>query len=191
MANAPPAFYRRDVMVTPDTKDWTWVLDRPCPECGFEASELHREDIGTRLLRAAKDLCSTLEQPGAHDRPAPTVWSPLEYACHARDVCRVFDDRLVQMLVADGPALANWDQDAAAVAGGYAAQDAVSVSEELWDDAQPLAARYNGLEESQWDRTATRSDGAQFTVVSIGQYLVHDLAHHVWDVTGKPQGVIP
>ena len=21
--------------ITPDTKDWTWVLQRPCPECGF------------------------------------------------------------------------------------------------------------------------------------------------------------
>jgi hypothetical protein len=23
--------------VPPDTKDWTWVLERRCPECGFEA----------------------------------------------------------------------------------------------------------------------------------------------------------
>ena len=22
--------------ITPDTKDWTWVLQRPCPECGFD-----------------------------------------------------------------------------------------------------------------------------------------------------------
>jgi hypothetical protein len=21
------------VGITPDAKDWTWVLDRPCPEC--------------------------------------------------------------------------------------------------------------------------------------------------------------
>ena len=21
--------------VPPDTKDWTWVLERPCPDCGF------------------------------------------------------------------------------------------------------------------------------------------------------------
>ena len=21
-------------MIVPDNKDWTWVLDRPCPECG-------------------------------------------------------------------------------------------------------------------------------------------------------------
>ncbi|MGE3835206.1 MAG: DinB family protein, partial [Acidimicrobiia bacterium] len=25
-------------MIVPETKSWTWVLDRPCPECGFDAS---------------------------------------------------------------------------------------------------------------------------------------------------------
>ena len=25
-------------VITPDTKDWTWVLERPCPECGFDAA---------------------------------------------------------------------------------------------------------------------------------------------------------
>ena len=30
MAHHPP---------NPDTKDWTWVLDRPCPDCGFENIE--------------------------------------------------------------------------------------------------------------------------------------------------------
>ena len=24
--------------IVPDTKDWTWVLDRPCEECGFDAT---------------------------------------------------------------------------------------------------------------------------------------------------------
>lgn len=23
-------------MITAETKDWTWVLDRPCPDCGFD-----------------------------------------------------------------------------------------------------------------------------------------------------------
>ena len=25
-------------MIVPDDKDWTWVLDRSCPDCGFDAS---------------------------------------------------------------------------------------------------------------------------------------------------------
>src|SRR5262252_1338927 len=26
----------RLMTIIPDTKDWTWVLRRPCPECGFD-----------------------------------------------------------------------------------------------------------------------------------------------------------
>ena len=35
--------------VPPDTKDWTWVLERPCPECGFDAVDLDRADLPHRL----------------------------------------------------------------------------------------------------------------------------------------------
>jgi hypothetical protein len=31
--------------VEPDIKDWTWVIDRPCPECGFDASTLALTDV--------------------------------------------------------------------------------------------------------------------------------------------------
>ena len=33
------------MMIEPDTKDWTWVLERPCPECGFDAPNLDRDRI--------------------------------------------------------------------------------------------------------------------------------------------------
>jgi hypothetical protein len=29
----------------PETKDWTWVLQRPCPECGLDTRSLARADI--------------------------------------------------------------------------------------------------------------------------------------------------
>jgi hypothetical protein len=31
--------------IVPDTKDWTWVLERPCPECGFDASGVRRDEV--------------------------------------------------------------------------------------------------------------------------------------------------
>ena len=33
-------------------------------------------------------------------------------------------------------------------------------------------------------RTGRRSDGARFTVTTLGQYLVHDPVHHLNDVAG-------
>ena len=37
--------------ITPDAKDWTWVLERPCPECGLDTSSFTREQIPAMLDR--------------------------------------------------------------------------------------------------------------------------------------------
>ena len=41
---------------------------------------------------------SVLTSPAVAQRPSSDVWSALEYACHVRDVCRLYDERLVLML---------------------------------------------------------------------------------------------
>src|SRR5260221_9831396 len=125
--------------VVPDTKDWTWVLTRPCPECGFAAHELDREEIGPRLLQAATDLGGALSGPDARRRPSPEVWSPLEYACHVRDVCRGFSGRLHRMLTEHTPAFDNWDQDATALADDYGGPDPTLDARQLTPHARTLA----------------------------------------------------
>ena len=37
--------------IVPDDKDWTWVLERPCPECGFDASALQSPRAGAACGR--------------------------------------------------------------------------------------------------------------------------------------------
>jgi hypothetical protein len=37
---------------------------------------------------------------------------------------------------------------------------------------------------AQWQRTGSRSDGADFTVESFARYFIHDPVHHLYDVTG-------
>jgi hypothetical protein len=63
---------------TPDTKDWTWVLDRPCPECGFDSRTVAREDVAGLLRRNAAAWPAVPEQPAAARRPRPDKWAPLE-----------------------------------------------------------------------------------------------------------------
>jgi hypothetical protein len=79
---------------------------------------------------------------------------------------------------------ANWDQDATAEQERYAAQEPVTVVTDLLQTASALAERFGAVTEDQWARTGSRSDGAQFNVLTLGQYLVHDPVHHVHDVTG-------
>src|SRR5690606_16981276 len=109
-------------------------------------------------------------------------WSPLEYACHVRDVCRVFLRRLNLMLEADNPTFDNWDQDKTAIDDSYAEQDPAEVSTELIEAGLAMAAGLDAVPPKAWGRTGRRSDGAAFTIDSFSRYLLHDLVHHEWDV---------
>lgn len=64
--------------IAPDGKDWTWVIERPCPARHFDAA-----DVAARADDAA--------------------WSPLEYGCHVRDVHLVYAGRVRRMLAEADP----------------------------------------------------------------------------------------
>ncbi|MBM9460066.1 hypothetical protein JK386_09130 [Nocardioides sp. zg-536] len=60
---------------TPDTKDWTWVLARPCPDCGFAAEEVDRTHIGELLRLDAAAWTTDLADPRARGpRPWTAPW---------------------------------------------------------------------------------------------------------------------
>ncbi len=169
--------------IEPDTKDWTWVLAEPCPECGFDAPGLDRARIPQAIRDNATLWDVVLGTDDAAVRPSGHVWSPLEYACHVRDVNELFERRLRLMLAEDSPAFDNWDQDAAAVAGDYGVQDPATVADEVTAAAAAAAGAYEEVSGDQWERTARRSDGAAFTVDTFARYHLHDLVHHAHDVS--------
>jgi hypothetical protein len=168
----------------PDSKDWTWVLQRPCPECGFTAVTVHREDFAALVRQAAAPWPDVLARADASVRPSPQVWSPLEYGCHVRDVLRVFDGRLALLRTQTNPKFDNWDQDAAAIEDRYWDADPAVVAAEILDAAEQHAAAWAKVRPSEWDRPGRRSNGSVFTVESLGRYELHDLVHHLWDVRG-------
>lgn len=172
--------------IVPDTKDWTWVLRRPCPECGLDTRSFGREAIAG-MIRANAAAWPDVLGPAdaARRRPAPEKWSALEYGCHVRDVLRLYDQRLEMMLSQDGPRYPNWDQDATALADRYGEQDPAVVAAELGRAAEGLATRFESVAGDQWLRTGIRGDGAHFTVETFGRYFIHDPVHHLYDVTGS------
>ena len=100
----------------PDTKDWTWTLTRRCESAAWPPARSTRPTIPERAFVAAEEWVAILRSsPAVRERPEPDVWSPLEYGAHVRDVYRLFDARLVQMLTEDEPTFANWDQDETAI----------------------------------------------------------------------------
>jgi hypothetical protein len=174
------------VQPQPDTKDWTWVLGRRCDQCGLSAGDIKPEDFAPRAFVAAEEWVQILRSsPAVTARPEPDVWSPLEYGAHVRDVYRLFDARLVQMLTEDNPTFAYWNQDETAVNDRYSEQDPEVVADELEAEAQRFVARIQSLTPEQYSRRGNRSDGAEFTVATFLQYFLHDVIHHLWDVTGQ------
>lgn len=168
-----------------DDRDWTWVNERPCPQCGFDAGATDPSTVAA-LLRENVDAWEavlTADEGTVRARPTPDVWSPLEYGAHVRDVHRLYLERLGLMLTTDGPTYPDWDQDATAVAERYDLEDPVAVAADLVAAGRALADAFDGVEGEQWQREGFRSDGAAFTVASFSTYLAHDPVHHLWDVT--------
>jgi SAM-dependent methyltransferase len=168
--------------MVPDTKDWTWVLQRPCPECGFDATAQTVDRIPVVIRDNATTWEAVLTLNDAAVRPDPSVWSPLEYACHVRDVHRIFDQRVAMMLDEDDPRFPNWDQDESAVEQRYGEQDPATVATELLDAATRVAERYESVPPGAWSRRGIRSNGSEFTIETLGLYHLHDIVHHAWDV---------
>ncbi|MGA2529153.1 MAG: DinB family protein [Acidimicrobiales bacterium] len=170
--------------IVPDTKVWTWVLERPCPECAFESSRVPSREIPERIRANARFWVGVLsgDPAGIVHRTREDRWSTLEYGCHVRDVFRVVDGRLNLMLTQDDPQYQNWDQDSTALDERYEEQDPATVAAELTEAAETLATDFESVEGTAWQRPGTRSDGARFTVETLGQYMLHDVVHHVGDV---------
>src|SRR6187402_2919662 len=150
--------------ITPDTKNWTWVLEKPCPECGFDASTFAAVDVAAMVRANAAAWPAVLARPDVRVRPNDETWSALEYAAHTRDVFRIYDYRLGLMLAEDDPLFPNWDQDATAVEEKYNEQDPATVSDELQAAAASLADAFDAVPVDAWQRPGRRSDGVGFTI---------------------------
>jgi SAM-dependent methyltransferase len=166
----------------PDTKDWTWVLGRPCGECGFDASAFDRPAIPRAFRKNAQVWLTLLADPSAGERIRPDRWSTLEYACHVHDVHQIYHDRVVLMLTQDDPEFEDWDQDRSAVDGRYPDQLPSIVGPTLVSAAYAISDLYASVPPLSWRRRGRRSDGSQFTIETLARYQLHDVVHHLHDV---------
>ncbi|MEM7095033.1 MAG: DinB family protein [Actinomycetota bacterium] len=167
-----------------DDKDWTWVLDEVCPECGFAAWAFTREELPGKIRavggawREMLGRGAVVHQPPHGDR----TWTILEYGAHVRDVFDLFEDRMRLMLKKrKPPTFKDWNQERAAIDGNYAELDPAKVAYALASNAGKVADVLDRVRGDDWDKRGIRSDGVEFTVESIGRYLLHDVEHHLWD----------
>jgi hypothetical protein len=175
--------------IVPDDKDWTWVLEKPCGECGFDAGVATFAEIPRLVRHNVKAWLAMFESRTAEElaaRPDDSTWSPLEYAAHVRDVYRIMHARLNLMLVLDDPTFPNWDQDVTAESQRYNAQDPEVVQRQLIRAGTAFASAVEDVPLKDVARRGVRGNGSEFTVRTLSVYALHDPVHHLHDVTGQP-----
>ncbi|MEV4513615.1 DinB family protein [Dactylosporangium sp. NPDC049525] len=157
-----------------------------CDECGFTYATVAPEDLPGRLDAAGPRFAAALAAiRDPRRRPAPSVWSPLEYTCHVRDVLRVQGERLALALRTDDPEFAPMGRDERVLLDAYNAQDPQAVLSDLTRAANDLARVFGTLSPSQWSRTGIYNwpTVESRTILWLGRHTVHEVEHHLMDLT--------
>jgi S-DNA-T family DNA segregation ATPase FtsK/SpoIIIE len=158
-----------------------------CDECGYDYAELTRAEIAPAVRADASAFRHTFEllpDDRVRTRPAPAIWSPLEYACHVRDVLDVQRARILLAQREDDPVFVPMGRDERAVDRRYNDQDPAVVSQELAAAAAALAGTLAGLDPPGWARTGVYNypERADRSVEWIGRHTVHEIRHHQQDL---------
>jgi hypothetical protein len=156
-----------------------------CEACGFDGAAY--DDAA--LLAAVRDLGprwrALIASAGTELRlrPAPEVWSAIEYAAHSRDITALHGFGVEQALTVDEPVLPGIEADELieSAAATYAAADPEPVVRALESEANRLARLADDAGPGQWSRGLTIGD-ERVEVRRLLEHALHDSLHHVGDV---------
>jgi hypothetical protein len=157
-----------------------------CGECGYDYFTLPRLALAPSIALGGTQHAARLAAPAAAltAHPAPGVWSPLEYACHVRDVLGVQRERLLRAGSEDQPVFAPMDRERLVQERAYNSQEPADVALALLTAAVDLAEHVAGLDEDGWARTSVYNfpEPAVRDVDWIVRHTLHELTHHLMDV---------
>ena len=160
-----------------------------CPICGFDADTLSVNDAIVALRSFPRRWRAATARPdGEPDailrrRPAPDVWSALEYAAHVRDIFALHGWGMYRTLTEDH-AVFDWPDGVTeeSIAAGYAALDPATVVDELSANAERVAARAERTDAGDWRRPATLPGDEKVDALWFLHHCVHEGSHHLRDV---------
>jgi hypothetical protein len=156
-----------------------------CDDCGFEYAAVVAATVSGRLRTFGPRYAEALNAaPFPRRRPAEGIWSPIEYACHLRDVFDVQRQRLALALREDEPVFVPMDRDRRAVAEAYNEQHPRTVLADLAAAATALAEAFNPLSTAELTRTGVYPwpQPQARSLLWLGQHSVHEGEHHLLDI---------
>jgi hypothetical protein len=157
-----------------------------CPECRFTYGALSRPQLIAGLGACGSEIASQLVGDNARlcARRRPDEWSPLEYACHVRDVLLMQRDRLYVALVEDEPSFKPMYRDQRVAFDRYGEQIPSQVGVQVVMAATLLAHAFAGLSDAQWSRPLMYGfpGPSRRDVEWVAHHTLHEGIHHTHDV---------
>jgi MOSC domain-containing protein YiiM len=152
-----------------------------CDECRFDATDYTRGDlVGT--LRAVgpmwREMVAGIDDALLSTRPAPGVWSALEYAAHSRDVTMAMGVLLHVALTEPDTVLPAPPAEPSVPELPPTLSDAVA---QLDANAARVLRKVSRLSDEEWSHRVTVGAEARDVAWIVG-HAVHDATHHLRDV---------
>jgi S-DNA-T family DNA segregation ATPase FtsK/SpoIIIE len=157
-----------------------------CSECGFDYGTVDPSGAAGHLRRVADEMAAGLQRRAPDElraRPAAGVWSPLEYACHVRDVLHVQRDRLFLALVEDTPSFPRMYRDERVDLDGYAEWEPGRVAGQLTVAAELAGRAFGRVRTEQWSGPLVYNwpEPRTLDVRWLAAHTVHEAHHHLGD----------
>ena len=163
-----------------------------CDECGFDGDAMSDAELVDACRGFARRYRAPLTRFLPNEdgpailrrRPAPEVWSALEYAAHTRDVFAFYRERIERVLAEDRPTLHAVGFGDREEERRYNDEDPVATADGVTAEATAVADLLEALDDAGWRRVGLSSDGsgAARTVRVLAERVVHDAHHHLLDI---------
>lgn len=160
-----------------------------CPECGLDYESISPRDAAGAVRSFPRRYRSILThfEPGEdleeiiRTRPAPGVWSALEYACHVAQRLDLMAPTIRQIVNEDNPHLYTFDPEKQAEEQDYNDWALLTALGELESACADLSMAIEYTAADEWTRKGTFDYGER-EAIDVARDAVHEGSHHLRDI---------
>ncbi|MEY2398156.1 MAG: hypothetical protein QOJ00_1330 [Actinomycetota bacterium] len=162
-----------------------WV----CPQCGLDYGTLHPPFAINTIKSFPRRYTEALAPASPSEdnetvirtRPAPNVWSAIEYTAHVADLMDEFARTVQRMFDEDTPSIEFSDPDETAAKANYNDMPKDPLLERLKANCAALVAQAERVDANGWKRSAHFGWGDR-DLLTMLQNAVHEGVHHLRDI---------
>ena len=128
--------------------------------------------------RALRDALRGVEGDAVRRRTPAGKWSPIEHACHLRDIELLFVERISKAAHQEKPAFWMADNDRLVESLRYAEADPVTVAKEFAHRRDETILLLRALPQAAWQRTGLHPKRGEVSIEQLAKILAeHDRSH--------------